>query len=747
MAEESILGQNDSNNIKRIADAVEKTNQAAGTATGAISKTDELLTQLVEQTERAYTESIDQRGILEGIKEGGKEGNKEDEEDNAKEEGWFLSLIAFARWGKKSKERDDKLEKMKKGATFKFVKNLYDGVAKTATNILDLLMKGLGLAALWKLFSWIEEGGWVEYYDNIKATILGALETLKFVSLLKFIDWVKVLFGGEGGPWSKMIVTLKGWRDSMMKNKAIQRLVFWFRRIFGFGKGSIMGRIFGWIGPIIKMLPGMGKMGGILKKLLKVFGRLLWPITFLWGAWETISGFMKGYEDSSESGPLGKVMDGINGAVKAFLDFFIFGFAEMIQDGIVWILEFFGFEKAAAAVGDFDLVGRVKEALFFAIDFVTDLFKFDVSSVGEGIGKFIDIVFLPITLAVAFVQSIFGWGDPEEPFSFGGFIGGIIDGVINWVKKLFSDPVGALTDLVVGMFSGYVSVLDWLLWMLKKPIVWILEFFGFDDAAGDLDNWTLMGFIKETWAKVKFYLKNLLSWASTEDEGDSFIMKTVKNVITGVKEWFGKMFKFDSTSDILASVINVLTFFPNMIKDAIAKVTTYLLELFGFGDAAKKVANANKFSIGEMVMNALKAIGDFIAGLFDFDFGAIAMSVVDSLPNMVKMMIPDSWLEGIANSMDTDVEKEATKKSKRAGGPVQAMGIHKVNEEGMEMFMPLVPGKVIPAKETAMAMGGGGTPFVNAPVNNVSTNSGSTSMLMPSSSTDKSNWKYGMQGA
>ena len=73
---------------------------------------------------------------------------------------------------------------------------------------------------------------------------------------------------------------------------------------------------------------------------------------------------------------------------------------------------------------------------------------------------------------------------------------------------------------------------------------------------------------------------------------------------------------------------------------------------------------------------------------------------------------------------------------------------YKVNEEGMEMFMPLMPGKIIPAKETAMAMGGGGgAPFVNAPVNNITKSSGSTNMMMASSSTDKSNWKYGMQGA
>jgi hypothetical protein len=654
-----------------------------------------------------------------------------------------MNMIGYMAWGKKNDERDAKMEKMKKGATFKFIAGLYAGVAKTAKNLLDLLMKGLGLWALWALFSWIEKmEDWEKFYEDTKKSITAALSVFGFGALIKMIYWIETRFFGKKGPVTWLWRQLRILRVMIMRNKSVKNALKWIRT-FLTGKTGIFGRLLGWF----KMIPGMGKIGGLFKKLLKVFGRLLWPITFLWGAWETISGFMKGYEDSSESGPLGKVMDGINGALKAFLDFFIFGMAEMLQDGIIWILEFFGFEDAAAAVGDFDLVGKVKDALWFAIDFVTDLFKFDVSSVGEGIGKFIDIVFLPITLAVAFVQSIFGWGDPEEPFSFGGFIGGIIDGVINWVKKLFSDPVGALTDLVVGMFSGYVSVLDWLLWMIKKPIVWLLGVFGFDDAAEGVDKWTLKGFLMEQWGKVKFYLKNLLSWASDEKEDDSFIVKTVKNVVTGIKDWFLKMFKFDSGSDLIASIINVLTFFPNMVKDAIAKVTEFLLGLFGFDDAAKKVANANKFSIGEMVMNALKAIGDFIAGLFDFDFGAIAMSVVDSLPNMVKMMIPDSWLEGIANSMDTDVEKEATKKSKRAGGSVQAMGIHKVNEEGMEMFMPLVPGKIIPAKESAMAMGGGGAPFVNAPVNNITKSTGSTSMMMASSSTDKSNWKYGMQGA
>ena len=123
-----------------------------------------------------------------------------------------------------------------------------------------------------------------------------------------------------------------------------------------------------------------------------------------------------------------------------------------------------------------------------------------------------------------------------------------------------------------------------------------------------VEKFTLKGFIAETWGKVKFWLKSLLSWASEEDENDSIIVKYVKKAITGIKDWFGKMFDFSSAAGVLKSYINVLTFLPNMIKDAIFAVTEWLLGLFGFDEAAKKVANANEFSIGDMVMNVLKTV-------------------------------------------------------------------------------------------------------------------------------------------
>ena len=87
-----------------------------------------------------------------------------------------------------------------------------------------------------------------------------------------------------------------------------------------------------------------------------------------------------------------KIIGGIGGAVKSLLDFFVFGIAEMIQDAIVWLLELFGFDDAAVAVGDFNLVGKIKESVFAVIDFVVELFQFKDTSLSGIFKSLIDII-------------------------------------------------------------------------------------------------------------------------------------------------------------------------------------------------------------------------------------------------------------------------------------------------------------------------------------------------------------------
>jgi hypothetical protein len=107
----------------------------------------------------------------------------------------------------------------------------------------------------------------------------------------------------------------------------------------------------------------------------------------------------------------------------------------------------------------------------------------------------------------------------------------------------------------------------------------------------------------------------------------------LKDLVDGVWGYFKKLFKFGSVGDVMKSYFNLLTFFPNIIKDAIAGVTSWLLGLFGFDEAAKTVANAQNFSLGDMVFNAIEEIWKWFTELLNIDVGAMMKSLIpeDSL--------------------------------------------------------------------------------------------------------------------
>ena len=98
---------------------------------------------------------------------------------------------------------------------------------------------------------------------------------------------------------------------------------------------------------------------------------------------------------------------------------------------------------------------------------------------------------------------------------------------------------------------------------------------------------------------------------------------------------------------------------------------------------------------------------------------------------------------------DTDLEEAEREKLKallnkhgaelNRGGFIPAGKTVPAVLHGPEIIKPL------PDLESAGASGGGATTV--APTTIVNKSSGSTTMMMGSSSIDKSNWKYGMQGA
>ena len=637
-------------------------------------------------------------------------------------------LVGIGNFGKKMQLIAAKKAKMMAGKVKDFAVEKIAGIKKAAGNLLDILKKGLGLALLWGLFKLIQSWDIESIIEGAKKVGEAILGIGDFILTLAIrigawmgLEKIAKLFTGKEGPLT-------------------QKVTKWLTKFTG--KGSFFEKLknlFTKIGGLFGKIPGMGKIMKFIKGAAKFLGKIFVPVTVIMALWEAVSGFMTGFEET-EGNLFQKIIGGIGGAVKSLLDFFVFGIAEMIQDAIVWLLELFGFDDAAVAVGDFNLVGKIKESVFAVIDFVVELFQFKDTSLSGIFKSLIDIILLPLNMAINFVKNLFGWGDPDEPFKFSEFLFGLFDDVWKWItEELFVDPVAALTNLVTGLLGGYLGILDWLLNMIKKPITWVLELFGFDDAAASVEKFSLKEFVFGIFTKIKEWFTGLLSWASTEDENDSIVVKYVKKAITGIKEWFGKMFDFGSAAGILKTYINVLTFLPNMIKDAIAAVTEWLLGLFGFDDAAKAVADANKFSIGDMVMNAITGIVEWLEKLFDIDIGMILSNVMGALGDAGKKVL--GWL-GFGDD-EKDLKEAKPGKSKAMGGPIGAGVPVLVGEHGPELFVPSASGRVLPKQQTQTAMGGaGGAPtIINAPTtSNVS--NGSTSMAIASTSINPMNEKY-----
>lgn len=157
----------------------------------------------------------------------------------------------------------------------------------------------------------------------------------------------------------------------------------------------------------------------------------------------------------------------------------------------------------------------------------------------------------------------------------------LISDAVDWIGTLFTDPAAALTKLWTALV-GEGGLIDIIFGPIDKGIAWV---------------------------------KGLFGW-STEGQEEFSIATFIKGVFTSIKTWLGTLFKFDSTSSIIASIVNVLTFIPNILKDLITGATGWLLGLFGFGDAAKKLANATDWSFGSLITDAFTAVKDWFVGLF-----------------------------------------------------------------------------------------------------------------------------------
>ena len=266
--------------------------------------------------------------------------------------------------------------------------------------------------------------------DSIKAGPLGGIAKALDTNVMQPI---KNFFGaGKSGGAFKAVIGL--FDDAKV---ALQGVV---KPIKGFftgltGAGGLFNAVDGPIATILKPIKTIGK----------TIGKLFLPLTIILGIFDGVSGFMKEYENT------GSIVDGIRGAVVGIIDGFIGTFVRLITDLVGMALEFLGLENLGKFITEFGekITGFFGDAIGGIVDIVTGIFTLDFDRILAGFGNlfsgtgnfFLTVLTAPIDMAVNFIKDIFGFGDPEKPFSLIDFFLGE-DGPVmsawNWFTSLFS---------------------------------------------------------------------------------------------------------------------------------------------------------------------------------------------------------------------------------------------------------------------------------------------------------------------
>jgi hypothetical protein len=184
----------------------------------------------------------------------------------------------------------------------------------------------------------------------------------------------------------------------------------------------------------------------------------------------------------------------------------------------------------------------------------------ETGSIGEalkaGISKFMGTLlgFIPkmVLKLVGWVAGLFGFDDFKkkvnaiDPIEFiSKHISAMITKLVDFVKLLFKDPVGAIKELV----KGYIDVItDFAGFVYKKaikPIIdWVGKLFGVKDASGQME-----GFVEKKLDKIINFAEEIYN-------------KYIKPVV----DWVKKTFSFD-VSGTASSIMNMLPNLSNMMPD------------------------------------------------------------------------------------------------------------------------------------------------------------------------------------
>lgn len=200
--------------------------------------------------------------------------------------------------------------------------------------------------------------------------------------------------------------------------------------------------------PVLSFVKGIGK----------IFSRLFLPLTVFITAWDTVKGFIEGFNEEG-------IVGGIEGAVIGFFNSLIGAPLDLITKATEWVLRAFGFDETADELAGFkptevfeNIIKSVFKPIKQAVAWMETLFTDPKQALQDawqgllvegGYKSLIDIIFRPVNLAVGVIQRMFGFHDPDNPFSMGSFIETQIMNAVGIFQDLFSRLMNFLRSIPV----------------------------------------------------------------------------------------------------------------------------------------------------------------------------------------------------------------------------------------------------------------------------------------------------------
>jgi len=346
---------------------------------------------------------------------------------------------------------------------------------------------------------------------------------------------------------------------------------------------------------------------------------------------KTIKSFFKPILDIFSSSAKGSsALGGISRFKKVFMTFFrVFKsfFAKLFLPLQVIISLFDGFFEAKDAAGKSE-------------GMLATFFNSIIGFFGGILDGFVMGTLDLIKGAVAWIAGFLGFGDVEDSldsFSFSDTFNEFLDDIYKWFNLLFSDPVAALTNLFAGYFGAALSIGDFVLDMIKKPLVWIMGLFGWDEAAEATEKFSLTGTVTKAFDSVVKWFKNIFQWgkkAAFDGKGFS-ITKLITEAVDAIAKWFGDLFNKITNFDFANFAKGLL---PSFLADMI----------FGTAKAPEKPAEAKKAETAAQGGESEKLLEKpDTGGMFD--------AILNPFRTYVKGLLADTtgipdWVENIVLS-------------------------------------------------------------------------------------------------